>query len=58
MTACHCGSKFAPFDGSHTALAPEHLLLGSDALTLVRGKLSAMADEIQAWETLTHSTDG
>ncbi|WP_106477966.1 oxidoreductase [Phytohalomonas tamaricis] len=37
---------------------PAHLLLGSDALTLVREKLSAMAEEIQTWETLTRSTDG
>ncbi|GGI55008.1 oxidoreductase [Oxalicibacterium solurbis] len=37
---------------------PSHLLLGSDALMLVREKLSALADEIQAWETVTRSTDG
>lgn len=37
---------------------PAHLLLGSDAPTLVREKLSAMADEIDAWETVTRSTDG
>lgn len=37
---------------------PAHLLLGSDALMLIRDKLSAMADEIHAWETLTRSTDG
>lgn len=37
---------------------PEHLLLGSDALTLVREKLSALTDEINAWETLSRSTDG
>ncbi|MPS48013.1 oxidoreductase [Methylobacillus sp.] len=37
---------------------PAHLLLGSDALTLVREKLSALADEFQAWETITRSTDG
>lgn len=37
---------------------PAHLLLGSDALTLVREKLSMLADEIQAWETVTRSTDG
>jgi hypothetical protein len=35
-----------------------HLLLGSDALALVRGKLSAMADELAKWEQLTVSTDG
>ncbi|WP_175687367.1 oxidoreductase [Burkholderia anthina] len=37
---------------------PAHLLLGSDALGLVRGKLSALEDEIRAWETVTVSTDG
>ncbi|ENZ79079.1 MULTISPECIES: oxidoreductase [Ralstonia] len=37
---------------------PAHLLLGSDALGLVREKLSALADEIREWETLTLSTDG
>lgn len=37
---------------------PAHLLLGSDALMLVRDKLSATADDINAWETLTRSTDG
>jgi NAD(P)-dependent dehydrogenase (short-subunit alcohol dehydrogenase family) len=37
---------------------PLHLLLGSDALALVRGKLSVMADELDRWEQLTVSTDG
>jgi len=37
---------------------PVHLLLGSDALALVRGKLSAMADELDRWAQLTVSTDG
>ncbi len=37
---------------------PAHLLLGSDALMLVREKLSVLADEIDAWETVTRSTDG
>ncbi|MFM2485167.1 oxidoreductase [Celerinatantimonas yamalensis] len=37
---------------------PEHLLLGSDALELVRRKLSALTDEISEWEALTRSTDG
>jgi NAD(P)-dependent dehydrogenase (short-subunit alcohol dehydrogenase family) len=37
---------------------PAHLLLGSDALSLVRGKLAALASEIDAWESLTRSTDG
>ena len=37
---------------------PAHLLLGSDALGLVRDKLSALEDEIRAWESVTVSTDG
>ncbi|WP_087689784.1 oxidoreductase [Pandoraea sp. PE-S2R-1] len=37
---------------------PAHLLLGSDALKLVRDKLSAMGAELEAWESLTVSTDG
>jgi NAD(P)-dependent dehydrogenase (short-subunit alcohol dehydrogenase family) len=37
---------------------PAHLLLGSDALDLVRAKLSALADEITQWESITRSTDG
>ncbi|GFZ97536.1 oxidoreductase [Dyella caseinilytica] len=37
---------------------PAHLLLGSDALHLVRTKLSALAKDINAWETVTRSTDG
>ncbi|ALE57240.1 oxidoreductase [Paraburkholderia sp. RL17-368-BIF-A] len=37
---------------------PVHLLLGSDALALVRGKLSSLEDEISAWESVTVSTDG
>ncbi|WP_250475763.1 oxidoreductase [Caballeronia sp. GAFFF1] len=37
---------------------PVHLLLGSDALSLVRDKLTALADEISQWETLSRSTDG
>jgi NAD(P)-dependent dehydrogenase (short-subunit alcohol dehydrogenase family) len=37
---------------------PVHLLLGSDALGLVRGKLAALEDEIRAWEAVTLSTDG
>ncbi|WP_321816825.1 MULTISPECIES: oxidoreductase [unclassified Paraburkholderia] len=36
---------------------PAHLLLGSDALGLVRSKLSALDEEIRAWEALTVSTD-
>ncbi|WMJ68930.1 oxidoreductase [Stenotrophomonas sp. 24(2023)] len=37
---------------------PAHLLLGSDALQLVRDKLAAMSAQIDAWEALTRSTDG
>ncbi len=37
---------------------PAHLLLGSDALGLVRAKLSALNEEFNAWEALTVSTDG
>ncbi|MBF5057633.1 short chain dehydrogenase [Alcanivorax sp. 521-1] len=37
---------------------PAHLLLGSDALGLVRDKLAALAAEIDHWEALSQSTDG
>ncbi|MEG7360836.1 oxidoreductase [Pseudomonas citronellolis] len=37
---------------------PAHLLLGSDALGLVRQKLGALEKEIAAWEATTRSTDG
>ncbi|KML49329.1 short-chain dehydrogenase [Burkholderia cepacia] len=37
---------------------PAHLLLGSDALRLVRNKLTALEEEIRAWEAVTVSTDG
>lgn len=37
---------------------PVRLLLGSDALKLVRDKLADMAREIDRWEDLTRSTDG
>ncbi|MEQ5841993.1 oxidoreductase [Paraburkholderia acidicola] len=37
---------------------PAHLLLGSDALGLVRDKLSALENEIGAWQAVTLSTDG
>jgi len=36
---------------------PVHLLLGSDALKLVRDKLDALSAEITAWTDLTISTD-
>ncbi|UZE09551.1 oxidoreductase [Pseudomonas sp. B21-053] len=37
---------------------PAHLLLGSDALQLVRERLAAMTQEIEAWEAVSRSTDG
>jgi NAD(P)-dependent dehydrogenase (short-subunit alcohol dehydrogenase family) len=37
---------------------PAHLILGSDALGLVRTKLSELADEITTWEAITRSTNG
>jgi NAD(P)-dependent dehydrogenase (short-subunit alcohol dehydrogenase family) len=37
---------------------PSHLLLGSDALGLVREKFSLLGAELDAWENLTRSTDG
>jgi len=37
---------------------PAHLLLGSDALKLVRGRLSEMSQQMDTWESLTISTDG
>jgi NAD(P)-dependent dehydrogenase (short-subunit alcohol dehydrogenase family) len=36
---------------------PVHLLLGSDALKLVREKIDSLAGEITAWEEVTLSTD-
>ncbi|KAA5842312.1 oxidoreductase [Pseudomonas chlororaphis] len=37
---------------------PAHLLLGSDALSLVRSRLEQAANEIDQWEALSLSTDG
>lgn len=37
---------------------PAHLLLGSDALGLVRGKLEQSLKALEQWEALTRSTDG
>jgi NAD(P)-dependent dehydrogenase (short-subunit alcohol dehydrogenase family) len=37
---------------------PAHLLLGSDALSLVRDKLATLAESLTAWEAVTRSTDG
>nr|WP_208949516.1 oxidoreductase [Paraburkholderia dipogonis] len=36
---------------------PVHLLLGNDALDLVKTKLAALNEEIEQWETLSRSTD-
>jgi NAD(P)-dependent dehydrogenase (short-subunit alcohol dehydrogenase family) len=54
-----------PAKAAHAMLAviasdapPAHLILGSDALGLVRTKLSELADEITTWEAITRSTDG
>ncbi len=37
---------------------PAHLLLGSDALALVREKLAHLHDDMSRWEHVTRSTDG
>jgi NAD(P)-dependent dehydrogenase (short-subunit alcohol dehydrogenase family) len=37
---------------------PAHLLLGSDALALVRSALAGRLAEIDAWEAVSRSTDG
>lgn len=37
---------------------PAHLLLGSDALTLVREKYTSALEDLTRWESLTRSTDG
>lgn len=36
---------------------PAHLVLGSDALRLIRAARDAVDDDIMAWETLSRSTD-
>ncbi|MFP6848492.1 MAG: oxidoreductase [Pseudomonas sp.] len=41
-----------------SASPPTHLLLGSDALALVRDKLQRSAESIEQWQTLSCSTDG
>lgn len=35
---------------------PTHLLLGADAMSLVRNKLTSLADEIARWEDISRST--
>jgi len=37
---------------------PAHLVLGSDALALIRQKLTSLQEELSDWEELTRSTDG
>jgi hypothetical protein len=37
--------------------APVHLLLGSDALGLVKEKLETFSEEMYAWKDVTCSTD-
>ncbi|WP_313382671.1 oxidoreductase [Pantoea sp.] len=37
---------------------PAHLLLGSDALQLVRDKLRSLESSLAEWESVTRSTDG
>ncbi|HEV3426489.1 MAG TPA: oxidoreductase [Paraburkholderia sp.] len=48
-------AMLAVIDAEHP---PAHLLLGTDALGLVRKKLAELENEIRAWETVTISTDG
>ena len=48
-------AMLAAIDADHP---PAHLLLGSDALGLVRSKLATLQEELTAWETVTKSTDG
>jgi len=36
---------------------PIHLLLGNDALKLVRDKLNSLGKEIDTWESVTRSTE-
>lgn len=40
-----------------SATPPAHLLLGSDALAIVRAKLAQLSSEIDAWEALSVTTD-
>jgi hypothetical protein len=37
---------------------PPQLLLGSDALKLVSGRIERLRQEIEAWKSVTVSTDG
>jgi hypothetical protein len=42
---------------TEAAQPPAHLLLGPDAVKVVREKLGALQEEIKAWEALSVSTD-
>jgi hypothetical protein len=35
---------------------PVHLVLGDDALSVVRDRMSVLSDEIDAWESVSKST--
>lgn len=48
----------AMLDVIDSSSPPAHLLLGSDALDLVRQKLSGLAAEIDQWDATSRSTDG
>lgn len=48
----------AMLDVIESSNPPAHLLLGSDALALVRQKMELFSAEIDRWEALTRSTDG
>lgn len=48
----------AMLDVIESSNPPAHLLLGSDALALVRQKMELFSSEIDRWEALTRSTDG
>ena len=48
----------AMLDVINSSAPPAHLLLGSDALTLVRKKLADFNENIAAWEAVSRSTDG
>jgi len=37
--------------------APLHLLLGSDALKLVRARINALTAELDQWESVSQATD-
>ncbi|WP_455853568.1 oxidoreductase [Pantoea endophytica] len=48
----------AMLDVIESSNPPAHLLLGSDAMALVRQKMESFSAEIDRWEALTRSTDG